>query len=916
MPASAAPDLFSRFAAAGQEGIGANYRRWLRLCGALPGEWSEIQVLDNGRGFAEMVDVDDETDAVRMIAEAERRARAVYLIANAINPVAVTRHRPKQWFSPKQKKKESITDRDITHRRVVYLDFDPERPTDTSATDDQVREALEVASRVVAFLRERAPVAEFALGFGMSGNGAALFLALDRLESTDELTSIVKEIIVAVQCRFETETVKVDRSVFDPKRLIPAWGSYKRKGADGFAERPHRRCALLVPDIVRRLTLAELGAVRDALVAELSPEQRAEVDRAAGRKAQAKSSQPAQSQPDDVFKRANEQPIREIAERLGLLDGDHVMCPGCREVGDSSVAFVGNGIKCFHNRCAGDGVRDGFRTAVDVVVTAKQCKPLEAVKQIFEWFGLEMPARQSQSQSQSQRPKPPPRPRVVPQPVTDADRLRIVIRTAEHEVEAEAISALARDPDLYQRAGAIAEVVGDKIHLLRNAQVRTRLSAAAQWVKIVDQNGAPTQIAAHPPDWAVNAVATNVRLRGIRPLNGIVTVPVLRPDGTILSEPGYDDTTGLLYQPAPELDGLTVPDDVTHADARDALTQLYSAVADFPFAEKMHRSAWLAGLLTMFARYAFDGPAPLFLVDSNTRGAGKGLLVDVAHMIATGHSAPVTALPERDEEVQKLITTRVLESAPVVLLDNISGDLGGPSLDMALTARVWSQRILGRSESVAMPMRITWWATGNNVQLKADTTRRILHVRLETPEENPEDRSGFRHPDLRAWLRRERRALIRAALTILRAFYSAGAPVAGLRGWGSFEEWSAVVRGAIAWLGEPDPVETRVAKAREADTEANMLHLAIEALREADPNGAGVKASDLARLASLPGNDSPLLKELIAEISPVRGNQTPSPKSIGRRLVSLKGRVCGEFKIDVYSDRKGIAHFLVKQVKK
>lgn len=909
MPASA-PDLFARFAAAGQDGVGANFRRWLRLCGALPGEWTEIQVLDNGRGFVEMVDVDDETDAVRMIVEAERKgARAVYLIANAIDPVAITRHTPGRWFAPKKKDKVT-TDRDITHRRVLYLDFDPERPTDTSATDDQVRDALEVASRVVAFLRERAPIAEHALGFGMSGNGATLFLALDRLASTDELTSIVKEIIVAVQCRFETETVKVDRSVFDPKRLIPAWGSYKRKGAQGIADRPHRRCALLVPDIIRRLSLADLTAVRDALVADLAPEQRAEIDRAAGRKPPPKPSTSAQPADEDIFKRANEQPIREIADRLGLLDGDHVMCPGCREVGDSSVAFVGNGIKCFHNRCAAEGVRDGFRTAVDVVVTARQCTPLDAVKQIFDWFGLELPKRPDRPG----KPGRPLRPRLEIVPTPQDDRPEIVIRTAEHEVEAEAIAALARDPDIYQRARELVQVIDGKIHMLRNAQVRSRLSAAARWSRVVQGNdGTPTRTAAHPPDWAVNAVATNGVWRGIRPLAGIVEAPVLRPDGTILDTPGYDEKTGLIYQPAAELAGLRIPDPITRDDARGCLAQIYESVADFPFAEPMHRSAWLAGLLTLFTRHAFDGPAPLILVDSNTRGAGKGLLVDTAHMIATGYSAPVTALPDRDEETQKLITSLVMNGTPLVLLDNIAHDLGSPSLDMALTARVWSQRILGKSDTVSMPMRLTFWGTGNNVQLAADTARRILHVRLETPEENPEDRTEFRHPDLRAWLRRERRTLVRAVLAILRAFCAAGRPAPAGRAWGSYEEWSALVRGAITWLGEPDPVETRVAKAREADTEAQTIQLMIAALRQSDPLGEGLTAAEMIRLSTLPGNDHVLLRDALAELCPVRGNQPASAKSIGRRMRALKRRKCGGFMIDGIMNRTGIFYWLAKE---
>jgi hypothetical protein len=36
------------------------------------------------------------------------------------------------------------------------------------------------------------------------------------------------------------------------------------------------------------------------------------------------------------------------------------------------------------------------------------------------------------------------------------------------------------------------------------------------------------------------------------------------------------------------------------------------------------------------------------------------------------------------------------------------------------------------------PLRIIWYATGNNCQLKADTARRVCHIRLESPDERPE----------------------------------------------------------------------------------------------------------------------------------------------------------------------------------
>ena len=50
---------------------------------------------------------------------------------------------------------------------------------------------------------------------------------------------------------------------------------------------------------------------------------------------------------------------------------------------------------------------------------------------------------------------------------------------------------------------------------------------------------------------------------------------------------------------------------------RVAAIALSDVVCDFPFKSDAHRSAWIASLLTPLARYAFTGPAPLFLMDAN-----------------------------------------------------------------------------------------------------------------------------------------------------------------------------------------------------------------------------------------------------------------------------------------------------------
>src|SRR5262249_27110304 len=147
-------------------------------------------------------------------------------------------------------------------------------------------------------------------------------------------------------------------------------------------------------------------------------------------------------------------------------------------------------------------------------------------------------------------------------------------------------------------------------------------------------------------------------------------------------------------------------------------------------------------------------------------------------------------------------------------------ELISASLDAALTGVVWKDRILGRSEIVEMPLVTTWAATGNNVVLGGDLSRRGCHIRLDSKLENPEERADFRHQELLRWVRQERPRLLAAALTILAAYCKAGRPDQRLKTWGSFGGWSGLVRQAIVWSGLPDPGETREELARSSDREA------------------------------------------------------------------------------------------------
>jgi hypothetical protein len=433
----------------------------------------------------------------------------------------------------------------------------------------------------------------------------------------------------------------------------------------------------------------------------------------------------------------------------------------------------------------------------------------------------------------------------------------ITISTEEHEVNAEAVQALANEDSLYQRGGMLVRIVrdvspaakgirrpfGPRIELLPPPLLRERLAANALWVKFKEVNGTTIELPAHPPAWCVAAVHARANWPAIRHLEAVVDYPVLRPDGTILAQPGYDSETGLLLETATSFQ--SIPERPSRDEAVVARDLLLEVVQDFPFERQIHKAAWLAALLTPLARFAYTGPSPLFLVDANVRASGKGLSLDAISRIVTGERFTIATYTDDEEELRKRITSLVLAGDRLVLFDNLAGKFGNAVLDAALTGISWKDRLLGVNRMAEGPLYMTWYATGNNVAIAADTARRVCHIRFESPEEHPERRQDFRHPNLLAWVDKNRSTLLAAALTILRGYCTAGRPDLGLHAWGSFEGWSGLPRSAVVWVGMPDPGETRLLLQEQSDVVAESMGALLQCWEQMDLDRRGLTAAEV-----------------------------------------------------------------------
>ncbi|KAA2237078.1 PriCT-2 domain-containing protein [Salinarimonas soli] len=300
-------------------------------------------------------------------------------------------------------------------------------------------------------------------------------------------------------------------------------------------------------------------------------------------------------------------------------------------------------------------------------------------------------------------------------------------------------------------------------------------------------------------------------------LAGIVNCPVLRRDGSLLQTPGYDSATGLLFEPQ----GVTfspIPEQPDRAAAVDGLAELRALLASFPFVTDADRSVALSAILTAITRRSLP-TAPMHAFSAPAAGSGKSLLVDIASAIMDGRRAAVMAAGKTEEEAEKRLGAALLAGDAIISIDNVERPLGGELFCQSLTQPSLKVRVLGMSRLADVPCNAAMFATGNNLVLLGDMTRRTLLCSLDAGVERPETRAFETDPV--EMVLADRGRYVEAALTILRAFHLAGRPqqTAPL---GSFVDWSRWVRGALIWLGEADPCES-MDKVRSADPRLESL---------------------------------------------------------------------------------------------
>lgn len=402
----------------------------------------------------------------------------------------------------------------------------------------------------------------------------------------------------------------------------------------------------------------------------------------------------------------------------------------------------------------------------------------------------------------------------------------------------------------------------------------------------------PTTFPAEAANLVVAAVekAPNLRL-----LDGVTHTPMLRRDGTVLSEEGYDTASRRLYLPERDMTVERVPDEPSLAEVDDARDLISFMLAEFDFVTDHDRANYLALLFTPLMRVMVPPPYPLGLIHAHQRGSGKGYL---ATILRTLHGGALRALPESDAEMRKQITTILsVTTAPVVQFDNVTR-LSSSVLDLLLTSPTWDDRVLGLNVNFSGQNDRLWVATGNNVAIGGDLLRRVRWINIDPNTPNPEQRTGFAIPDLPGWVQEKRGELLVALLTLLRAWVVAGKPLGPEVGSDSFTRWTRAMQGVLGvagWPGTVGHVETVRQDSNDEEAEWGAFLAAVWAEHEDKP----WKVKDM--LVWVEPDDLP------------EGMNAQSARSAGMWLKNRKGKWAGDYVLRPAGDDNGTALWKVQR---
>ena len=710
----------------------------------------------------------------------------IYFSLQAVQPDAA----PERGL-PIRRVSQTSRDTDIRAYSIFVVDVDPVRkPAGRSSTDAEKAEALAVTERVSAWLRELGVHPALA----DSGNGYHLLVPLvPGLE--DEVATYARQgqaLLRLLDERFSTDGAKVDRSTFNPSRILKLYGTTAVKGPNT-ADTPHRVSCVSVEDLpddidlFARLAEAPLEMVPTPAPAPAPP--RPKPMPAAPRPS------PEPSPAWNVWRTTAlaRLPLEAVYGDLLTGKASGATWLQCRDpwsaTGDqtpSAGVADGNGDAdrgTFHSF-----IRSESMSVFDFMVKRGVVSDFRAAcARVAEIAGVPLPVgsviadvlaqfrvawakagtddernRALQAALRALAPAPAVQREAAIEAVRDAAGLnprtmRAALAEVRHANKAErrerALAAPSGRPgvavvDFVENRDTVEGFFEALVLALLPSNRFFRMERELVFVRrgygpsVVDERNLPGRLSAlvevrflqETEDGVVfnryDVLPSDLARAFVHSPRVAARLPVLLG---YTRTPVFDRNWRFVGRPGfhPE-SGLFY--DGPPIEPATGIERVMAALQGFAWKDGPDLVNFLGALLTMLTMPCWGRGHPFLAINGNRAGVGKSTLARVLGVLAEGVEPTTVSFTANDEEFEKQIATRIEAGDRVVVIDNakVSGSVTSAVLERCITDTRLNFRRLGSNTSIGRAQNdVLFVLTMNLAQLGPDLRRRALPVNLE-----------------------------------------------------------------------------------------------------------------------------------------------------------------------------------------
>ncbi len=450
-------------------------------------------------------------------------------------------------------------------------------------------------------------------------------------------------------------------------------------------------------------------------------------------------------------------------------------------------------------------------------------------------------------------------------------------------------------PRIFLRGGKMVRIHDDAgsrgpyLQDLSRPMLTEELTRRVAWLR----RGHDGRVVPGRPEGEVVSAILDSPPSGLPDLEALSSTPICLPNGNIITEPGYCEAASRYIHYPAHTAGPSLQESLEPRLVQEAFGYIQREILrGFSLVGAPDVAHALCALLLPIVRTLIDGPTPLHLITAASQGSGKTLLANAIGLIGFGRHIPVTTMPGTESEVRKKITAILMKARPAIILDNINSwrTVASDALAACLTATLYSDRKLGSSTEVELPIRCLWLATANNPTLNRDIARRSIPIRLDAGIPKPwlRDPNEFRHPHIMSWIAGNRDAVLEALLVLVQNWVHRGMP-RSRRSLGMFESWSGVMGGILDAAGIQGFLGNLDSMYEDMDPESKEWESFVLSWWD-NKQDARVTATELLELI-LDLQSDVLLNTLGT------GNDASQRVRLGKALAAHKGRIIEGFRI-------------------